>query len=953
MNRILLILCFALSGDGMLWSQPSAPAKQKKAAILVFSVGPSCQYCTEQFESFRALAPVLTQHGIELTFAVEDGEPWKELGGIRIAKAAELRKKITGTIPEEQSLRHATFVLNRDGGIVWRHTGQAPFLNAAQVAGAALQTEFSIEIEINNTPEATDDYLTWAPTPARIRVTKAPEGVAHVNVTLTNTPQTATPGPDNPKHGMLAFDWTVPAGQTCAQSSLTLPHLPTDGSWKTFHVAGSYPDASSRDKDAIIEIHLEASTGPMVTSHAAMVRARKNVDSLTPFERIAFLKALHDLHVGKKGYELLPTIHDLAAKGKSPYQNLTLPDGTLNPKFWPDQAHADAAFLAWHRAFLLQIERSLQAINPAVTIPYWRQNAPTNAMAANFLGTNRRRDGSFQSEVIFSPSNWLYGWNIRYQNLKTVVRSTRDNSSLLRPNGQILNGDLEFFPGGVPLSSNYGEFRALETNPHNFGHGILNSWHNNCLISPSDPSFWSFHAEHDRLWAKWQHLKGAFDPTGRDGVSYDKIGTFRADDAASASLGHNVEDTMWPWDGSKGRVIADQDAKGTRPDANPFPTFPKSKISGLWPSKDESPSPGAMIDYLGLQSGNLNQGVCYDDVPYGIQPPPSPPPPPPFNALLAAEVLGEVAIDENVPLDRRTRALRALTLTNAGKIQEIPLLLAEAKETPVELRDLAINTIISSDPHRGFDVLLQSIARKDSSEKFARTALVAQAPIAHLTLLSKKTTQELHRVLVETAAGPDAELAARANMALAMQKDKNALDSLKALIKSPSPPVPRAALAAAFAENADDAPVYARDLLETALTQFDFDTILVLLRVLAGDATTQQRRLALVSDENNGPTIQGAAMRSLMHETSDVGDKCLGFLEAVQPSSVNLLQLESVGVIRVVAESVPPSKARLQDWVTRLEVVEQRMAGASVANAAEFRQALSMSLEVMRSLIQP
>jgi tyrosinase len=36
------------------------------------------------------------------------------------------------------------------------------------------------------------------------------------------------------------------------------------------------------------------------------------------------------------------------------------------------QAHGDRGFLPWHRAYLLDLERELQGIDPQVTLPYWR-----------------------------------------------------------------------------------------------------------------------------------------------------------------------------------------------------------------------------------------------------------------------------------------------------------------------------------------------------------------------------------------------------------------------------------------------------------------------------------------------------------------------------------------------------------------------------------------------------
>src|SRR5438270_5224284 len=71
-------------------------------------------------------------------------------------------------------------------------------------ASAQQGTNPKIEIEINNTATPDDDYLTWAPTPARIKL--AAPGPSAVAVTLTNDPDQPIPaGRSQPLDGKLAF----------------------------------------------------------------------------------------------------------------------------------------------------------------------------------------------------------------------------------------------------------------------------------------------------------------------------------------------------------------------------------------------------------------------------------------------------------------------------------------------------------------------------------------------------------------------------------------------------------------------------------------------------------------------------------------------------------------------------------------------------------------------------
>ena len=349
--------------------------------------------------------------------------------------------------------------------------------------------------------------------------------------------------------------------------------------------------------------------------------------------------------------------------------------------------------------------------------------------------------------MIFAPTNWLYGWNISYQKLRTVVRSPVDTSFFRKADGKPrLNGDTEFFPNNEPIFPDFGTFHGqLETNPHNVGHGSLGAWHANCLISPSDPSFWLFHAEDDRLWAKWQHLLGRFDSTGLDEVSYDKVGSFQANNDNSDNLGHNLKDTMWPWDGTKGTVVEDRKGKGRRPKENPFLPFPKSSINGLWPASDAAPTPSDMIDYLGLARDRLSHGVCYDDIPYGVFSS-APLILPDSRTSLTVDVLQEVATDKNAALDRRMRALSALRVESPSMSQSVAERISVDHEAPVALRSEALATILDHNPALGFQRLVEVSGEKGPQAKVAKAEAIALAPLTHSSAMSPDTRRRLHQL---------------------------------------------------------------------------------------------------------------------------------------------------------------------------------------------------------------
>lgn len=802
----------------------------------------------------------------------------------------------------------------------------------------AVAGEAMIEIELNKTAETTDDYLTWAPMPSRIHLLERPADGNPVIVVLTNDAERpARAGRDQPLDGNFAFADSVLAGQTATLSTLKLT-LPADRSWVSFTIAGSFPRASTADKDAVMEAHLGDASGPVVGSLAAMVRVRKNVDTLTIDERNAFLKALHDLQVEAKSYETFPKMHDLAAKGKS--EQILLPDGTPNPKFWPDQAHRGSAFLPWHRAFLLLLERRLQSINPAVTIPYWRQNAPTKAFDPMFLGTNRRADNTFQTEVVFSPANWLYGWSIGYQDLKTVVRASKDFTAQLKlPNGTGLRGDVELF-GGTPVDPTYDKFHGnFEFNPHNMGHALLGAWHANCLISPADPSFWPFHAEDDRLWAMWQWFHGRFDPEGSN-ESYDFRSVFVPNDSTTTNLGHNLKDTMWPWDGTKGRVFDDQNGRGNRPDENPFSAFPKAPAEGLWPTSDAKPTPADVIDYLGLSPARMPHGVAYDDVPYGIRAQPIQPPPP-TPSVSIADVLAETARDNLAPADRRKAALSLLRATARSRPDTVFETVASDSSAPPPVRREAAVNLIYETPAEGMAAVLALIERRDTASAELTSAAIETSSFAHRANMPVGVNSKLHELLMKSAADLSDPQAVPAAIALAQMSDPHAPAHLLALIKSDKVgDATRAALIAALPLTAAGSIPTLREFLEKALRDNDVETALLALRGLAGDPDSRVLRLSLVDDANMDSAVRRAAMRSLMHETTDAIPKLLTVIEG-PPSST---RLEAVGAFRVTLESFRPfSHAQVDDWKNRMRAVSD---GAS-SSAVELKGALSIVLEVL------
>jgi tyrosinase len=124
-------------------------------------------------------------------------------------------------------------------------------------------------------------------------------------------------------------------------------------------------------------------------------------------------------------------------------------------------------FLAWHRQFLVQLERRLQQIDATLTLPYWDWIADPELPPA-----------------LSDPSK-LSSWSVtRHYDPSQMPQATE-----LDP---ILN------------VTNFAKFqRRLELGPHADVHVAIGGTMNSAS-SPSDPIFWLHHANLDRLWAQWQ-----------------------------------------------------------------------------------------------------------------------------------------------------------------------------------------------------------------------------------------------------------------------------------------------------------------------------------------------------------------------------------------------------------------------------------------------------------------
>jgi tyrosinase len=405
-----------------------------------------------------------------------------------------------------------------------------------------------IELLINNSLDAAARYVSWALSPCKIRLSDPTGATAAVSVMVLKKPSSSG--------GSIVFYGTPDASST---ASLQLV-LPLDGTSVGFFLTGEFGKASTEDGDVAIQVL----SGPNVIAEVPlMVRVRKDAKALTPGERDRFVSAMARLN--NQGTGRFSDFRNM-------HTNLSSP-----------QAHGAPGFLPWHRAYLLDLERALQALDPSVALPYWRfdQPAPT-IFTTDFLGVSDPT-----GRVQFSSNNPLQFW--KTDGVPGITRQPLFDTAAAGAVGVLSEAQT------IGLGKDFTAFETMEDNPHGAAHVSFDGLISTIPTAARDPLFFLLHANVDRLWAKWQKRFGRFDVTVPAAFDSNL-------DNGGNPLGHNLNDTMWPWNG---------DTNPPRP-----PTAPGGfmAVSACVSAPGQSPEVQDCFDYQGIVGPNARMGFDYDDV---------------------------------------------------------------------------------------------------------------------------------------------------------------------------------------------------------------------------------------------------------------------------------------------------------------------------------------------------
>ena len=272
-----------------------------------------------------------------------------------------------------------------------------------------------------------------------------------------------------------------------------------------------------------------------------MARIRRNILSM-PLADVKRLTAAFNVLKADGTYDDFAKRHVQA-------MNTPTPAGSTR-----NVAHRAPSFLPWHRAFTLEMEDALIAVDPAIQgLPYWKwhEEASRNGgdarksrlWTADYLGGDG--DPARGDRVLDGPFGQ---WRALVYNNSTGTFTPRGTVGLVRrlqrdPNGQVsalpdlgqVSYSIEGFPtyDAAPWDATVTGFRnrveGWLAGPRM--HNTVHRWVGGDMLagtSPNDPVFGLHHAAVDRIWWLWQQRNG--------------VNTYQP--VSGGPAGHNLDDEL-------------------------------------------------------------------------------------------------------------------------------------------------------------------------------------------------------------------------------------------------------------------------------------------------------------------------------------------------------------------------------------------------------------------------
>lgn len=483
------------------------------------------------------------------------------------------------------------------------------------------QSNFTMSfIGIDDQPCPEAAYITW--TPSRFRISRSDSsGSEKIALGQEQIEQSAPIFPkevDSSQIGIptvLFYADSTPGSVGKESYEITFK---AGESHKDIFVGGKFQDGKlfNGASPEGLDIKIKAlKDGVEINATETMIRVRKNANLLSEKAKKAYLHALATINKvdsGGRGIGIYSTdFFKMHVKGSKSI------------------AHGTEVFLPWHRLYLLDLERQLQNVDPAVSLHYWKFDEPApNIFKADFLGESVidrvkypiMTDGVSTSFARFDADNPLRFWAIDRE--KLIRRMSWFNNqdeqagfyvkdkkthqvsfqAVQKEKDTYKNKEYLFKQtvdeDGSPIADEH-SFTKLEIDPHGYTHVSNNGFINYVPTAPKDPIFFFLHSNVERMWGKWQTMHALFDPSSEKNYPNQK-------EDKSVPAWRNVNASLWPWNGKLTPNEYHYEAPGTR--ANNFTTSKYFKNF-----KDNSPVIKDALDPFGVTDYRNYLGFEYDD----------------------------------------------------------------------------------------------------------------------------------------------------------------------------------------------------------------------------------------------------------------------------------------------------------------------------------------------------
>ena len=813
------------------------------------------------------------------------------------------------------------------------------------------------ELLINDSKDPKAAYIGWAPARCRVRVPDQRD---------TNTYTLKLRNESQENGGQIVF-LSEPTKAATFDDGLTVTISHEEPA--IFYIAGKFGHPSIDGQDTSITIQIEGSDD-IVLSRSLMVRVRKNANNLTRKEQERIINAFDQIRLRPSQQGYTPPTREGEKMPQSILDELAL----MHSEDAATEIHLRGNFHPWHRIFLLHVERELQRVDPAVTIPYWKfDEKAENVFTQDFVGETEHRSAgpntnptAMEVKVKFKDHHpwrqWKTVWGPLYRNyLNANFNPAKTGMANVQSEKVVLNASSDFI-----------EWRDFEEfNSHNPAHGGFGGLVADIGKDPVDPLFHMLHSNVDRLWAKWQKMHNRMDPedtaaypysrdksTNFPFSSYRRINRFSL---KNLQIGNFLEDRLWPWDwdytyprpNPDEPIFTDQFPRVQPNIKLHLPTSPSVRYP------QSSPTVKDTVDYHGELDWSTNLGFDYDDVPY-FQPGEQADP------LVFGEYIQEqlslfsIVMDSNQTLGRRFSAINNLRLIPAGMSQQTIIGILNSLNTQEEEEAAFALELLEKLPMEAPKTVevLKDIILDDSKPTSMRVRSI------ELFKLSKRTNEAFYahkpavfaklRTLLNTE---DRALRLAASTFLATEEDPDAQEHLQKQLNDNPDPVSRqeSIFLLSLTPHANHFPKL-KEIVEDSndTTEVREEAALALSRDLTA-------KIFLEKTFNDQKAPEGVRVNSMMALsaqdpgfTSQIATEILSKdggsqeSEAIQTILLHeVVHLGSHEQILEVKNQLSSSESKLQDFSTKTQASMTGMRATSSTDSAK-----TSSLDQLRGMLE-